>query len=305
VDAETGYPNLAKWAKIFTTGIVFDPLRVRQCAKKLASDASERKRDGCIVATTALNSMVNQQNTNAYMCDELVLEKFHENVAKICETHPEEVVKKLEEVRSALFSRGVNAHFLCNVDLIDDKLFNHYQWDFVETGFGKAEKFMGKAGESVDMDFVGRQKVLGVGGSESSFIYQTCTMDCDWMSEELVPTMLFTQYLSQCEGETPFYTPTFCHIGDTLQSAIVCLGPLWRGIRGDGLAYGANIYTRYERRIIFLSLYRCAQPVEAYERTKKIVNDVLKSGNVVESEFEAAKRSLICEMMQCEETLEI
>ncbi|VDM83752.1 unnamed protein product, partial [Strongylus vulgaris] len=191
-------------------------------------------------------------------------------------------------VRSALFSHGINAHFLCNVDLIDDKLFNHQQWSFVESSFGKAENFMAKAGESVDPGFVGRQKVLGVGGSESSFIYQTCMMDCDWMSEELVPTMLFTQYLSQCEGKN--FLRSLCR-------------PLWRGIRGDGLAYGANIYVRSERRTITLSLYRCAQPIEAYERSKKIVNDVLKSGTIVESEFEAAKRSLICELMEREETV--
>ncbi|EYC00286.1 hypothetical protein Y032_0116g539 [Ancylostoma ceylanicum] len=279
VDAETGFPNLAKWAEIFTTGIVFDAQRVKQCAKKLASDAREKKRDGCSVASTALISMINQLNTNAHMYDELVLEKFHEKIAKRCDSHPAEVIAKLEEVRSALFSRGINAHFLCNVDLIDNKLFNHQQWSFVEKSFGKAEKFTARSGESVDANFAGKQRVLGVGGSESSFIYQTCSMDCDWMSEELVPTMLFTQYLSQCEG------------------------PLWRAIRGDGLAYGANIYVRSERRTITLSLYRCAQPVQAYEQTKKIVNEVLKSGTVVESEFEAAKRSLICELMEREETV--
>lgn len=86
------------------------------------------------------------------------------------------------------------------------------------------------------------------------------------MSEELVPTMLFTQYLSQCEGENE----------DLALWKYVCLqrwslGPLWRAIRGDGLAYGANIYVRSERRTITLSLYRCAQPVQAYEQTKKIV----------------------------------
>ncbi|KIH59804.1 hypothetical protein ANCDUO_09955, partial [Ancylostoma duodenale] len=200
------------------------------------------------------------------------------------------------QVRSALFSRGINAHFLCNVDLIDNKLFNHQQWSFVEKSFGKTEKFTARSGESVDANFAGKQRVLGVGGSESSFIYQTCSMDCDWMSEELVPTMLFTQYLSQCEGEHEL-------LPLKMWLQLLASGPLWRAIRGDGLAYGANIYVRSERRTITLSLYRCAQPVQAYEQTKKIVNEVLKSGVVVESEFEAAKRSLICELMEREETV--
>ncbi|KIH50298.1 hypothetical protein ANCDUO_19624 [Ancylostoma duodenale] len=107
------------------------------------------------------------------------------------------------------------------------------------------EPIIARSGESVDANFAGKQRVLGVGGSESSFIYQTCSMDCDWMSEELAATMLFAQYLSQGEGA------------------------LYRAIRGGGLAYGANIYVRSELRTITLSLYRCAQPVQAYEQTKK------------------------------------
>ncbi|WKY03157.1 hypothetical protein Q1695_016451 [Nippostrongylus brasiliensis] len=279
VDAETGYQNLAKWAQIFTTGLVFDVKRVKQSAKKLASEAAERKRDGCSVASTALCTMVYQQNTNGHMYDEIVLEKVHEKIARECESRPNEVLRTLEELRSSIFAHGVNAHVLCNIDLIDDKYVDARQWDFVEKSFGKAEKFTAKSGEAVAEGCEGRQKVLSVGGSESSFIYQLCTMDCDWMSDELVPTMLLTQYLSCCEG------------------------PLWRGIRGVGLAYGANIYVRTERKTITLSLYRCAQPVQAYTETKKIVEELLKSEKVVEMEFEAAKRSLICELMEKEDTV--
>ncbi|XGW14328.1 hypothetical protein V3C99_000558 [Haemonchus contortus] len=279
VDAETGFPNLAKWAEIFTTGIVFDVQRVKQCAKKLASNAREKKRDGYSVATTALSSMIYLPNTNDHMYDELILEQFHGKIAKDCDSKPEEVLKRLEELRATLFAHGVNAHLLCNVDLIESKQFDPVQWSFAEKSYGNADKFGAKAGESIDTACVGRQKVISVGGSESSFISQVCMMDCDWMSDELVPTMLLTQYLSQTEG------------------------PLWRGIRGEGLAYGANIYVRSDRKTITLSLYRCAQPAQAYEGTKKIVNDVIKSGKVVESEFEAAKRSLICELVEKEDTV--
>ncbi|KAK6028144.1 hypothetical protein OSTOST_05817, partial [Ostertagia ostertagi] len=187
VDAETGFPNLAKWAEIFTVGVMFDIQRVKQCAKKLASDAREKKRDGCAVANSALSTLIYHPNTNGYMYDELIAWKFQ---TRICE----------RILRLALFSHGVNAHLVCNVDLIDSKQFDPIQWSFAERFYGNAEKFKAKAGESIDTAFVGRQKVISVGGSESSFIYQLCMMDCDWMSDELVPTMLFTQYLSQCEA---------------------------------------------------------------------------------------------------------
>uniref|UniRef100_A0A0K0DFE2 Peptidase_M16 domain-containing protein n=1 Tax=Angiostrongylus cantonensis TaxID=6313 RepID=A0A0K0DFE2_ANGCA len=109
VDAETGFPHLAKWAEIFTTGIVFDIQRIKQCAKKLASEAREKKRDGCSVAGIALASMLYQQSkwfffkpkfldSNGHMYNELVLEKFHERVAKMCDAQPKEVIRNIEEV---------------------------------------------------------------------------------------------------------------------------------------------------------------------------------------------------------------
>ncbi|RCN27740.1 hypothetical protein ANCCAN_26523 [Ancylostoma caninum] len=98
VDAETGFPNLAKWAEIFTSGVVFEAQRVKQCAKKLASHAQEKKRDGLSVANAALASIVNRSNSNAYMCNKLVLEEFHSKVAEWCDTRPQDVVDKLEEV---------------------------------------------------------------------------------------------------------------------------------------------------------------------------------------------------------------
>ncbi|ETN75364.1 hypothetical protein NECAME_12419 [Necator americanus] len=216
--------------------------------------------------------------TNSRMYDVLVLEKFHEKVAMLCDSQPTFVIEKLEEVRSTLLSVGVNAHFVCDVDLIKGEQFVPHQWSFVEKCSEKSEKFTVVAGESLQPGFVRKKLLLGVSGSESSFIYQTSIVDCGLIGEELIPTMIFAQYLSQYEG------------------------PLWRGIRGEGLAYGAKIRVHPEKRTISLSLTRCAEPVRAYERAKKIMINVLKNGVLAESEFDAAKRSLICEMVKCEQT---
>lgn len=69
----------------------------------------------------------------------------------------------------------------------------------------------------------------------------------DCSHPDLPATLLLIQYLSQTEG------------------------PLWRNIRGKGLAYGANIYAQPEKGLILLSLYRSAQLVQAYEETAKLI----------------------------------
>ncbi|ULT99399.1 hypothetical protein L3Y34_000613 [Caenorhabditis briggsae] len=259
------YPLLAKWAQIFTQGIVFDASRIQMCAQKLAGEARDRKRDGCTVASTAVASLVYEKNTNCLLFDELVLEKLHEKISKEAVKNPDAVIEKLERVRSAIFSNGVNAHVIADVDGIDPKLMSQDQWTWVQSDprFGPGTRFTAEAGENVSLQ-LGKELLVGVGGSESSFIYQTTFIDANWNSDVLIPTMIFGQYLSQCEG------------------------PLWRAIRGDGLAYGANV---------------CAQPAVAYERTRDIIRKIVESGEISEAEFEGAKRSTVFEMMKREGTV--
>jgi hypothetical protein len=44
------FDKLAKWAEIYLRGIRFDPKRVLMCAKKLANQAADGKRDGNTMA---------------------------------------------------------------------------------------------------------------------------------------------------------------------------------------------------------------------------------------------------------------
>ncbi|CAB3402179.1 unnamed protein product [Caenorhabditis bovis] len=271
---------LSKWAQIFTQGIVFDASRIKMSAQRLASEAREKKRDGCSVSQTAITSLVYNQNSNSSLYDDIVLEKVHEKIAKEASKNPNAVIEKLEDVRRAVFKNGLNAHFVCDVELIDEKQMSPqlWQWSCDDQRFGSGNRIISLPGED-NSSVLGREYLIGVGGSESSFIIQTALMDAEWNSESLLPTMVFGQYLSQCEG------------------------PLWCAIRGTGLAYGANIYVKPDRQQITLSLYRCAKPSLAYEKTKEIVMDIVKNGNVSETEFEGAKRSLVFEMMKRESTV--
>ncbi|PAV83760.1 hypothetical protein WR25_04791 isoform B [Diploscapter pachys] len=224
-----------------------------------------------------------KQNTNSVLYDALVLEKFHEYVAELCDTNPNEVYAKLQELREVLLNGSISAHFICRVEDLDAKLFDPSKWMFLnEAGTNIAEPKIPAFLELVDDSSAGKQQVVAVGGSESSFIYQRAFLDFDWQDNAeraLVPTMLLTQYLSQCEG------------------------PLWIAIRGDGLAYGANIYVRADRKMIELSLYRCAQPAEAYKNTSKIVEDLVNTGKIDVDQLEAAKRSLTFELTSQEGTV--
>uniref|UniRef100_A0A915ED26 Uncharacterized protein n=1 Tax=Ditylenchus dipsaci TaxID=166011 RepID=A0A915ED26_9BILA len=68
-------------------------------------------------------------------------------------------------------------------------------------------------------------------------------------------TMLLAQYMSQCEG------------------------PLWNSVRGKGLAYDASIYVMPDMKSLALN--------------QKVVEETILSKKLDETQFEAAKRSLV------------
>jgi Zn-dependent M16 (insulinase) family peptidase len=57
-----------------------------------------------------------------------------------------------------------------------------------------------------------------------------------------------------------------------------CEGPLWRRIRGTGIAYGANIDAVTEQALISLSIYRSTDVVKAY---KEMINTVVSRCRVI------------------------
>ncbi|TKR78018.1 hypothetical protein L596_018892 [Steinernema carpocapsae] len=281
--------NAAKWLDIFLNGVVFDPERLNVALNKLVKHADEMRRDGASVINQLHSRTVHNDQANAAIYSVISLQKFHEALLK---EDNGKIVEKLTKLRESVLNAPTNVHMVCSRNEIEE-LDNgpDDMWKFLgsskksENGDSKvchpSKKLECFAGEEIVWDRFkgGYQSVVGIGATESSFVKQSAEFPQGWNGEDTMETLLLSQYLSQCEG------------------------PLWRAVRGKGLAYGANIYVIPDKHLITVSLYRCSQTIEAYETTKSIVRDVLNSKTFDESEFEAAKRSLICELFESRDTV--
>ncbi|VDO96850.1 unnamed protein product [Soboliphyme baturini] len=124
---------------------------------------------------------------------------------------------------------------------------------------------------------LGRSGILALGSCESAFLYHTSVIDIDYHSTDLPSLEVLIQYLCQTEG------------------------PLWKAVRGHGLAYGAEICLTVETKTMQLILHRSSQPAEAFERALLLVSEVANGSHKIDVEsFEAAKRSLILEKVNLE-----
>uniref|UniRef100_A0AC35TMD5 Presequence protease, mitochondrial n=1 Tax=Rhabditophanes sp. KR3021 TaxID=114890 RepID=A0AC35TMD5_9BILA len=272
------YHNIAKWADIFLNKMQFDGERIEILAKKLANQAADYKRDGHSICSVLSNKMCFDKEANNVICSLIGLEKLHKETSKAAKKDATQSLKLIHQLKEELLKSPINVHIVADDKLIEDSIkTNQANWNFLPNC--QKNELFSTSGYKQNVAGFNQQSVMGVGGTESSFIIQKSVFDKNFTDPDVAEVILFSQYLSQCEG------------------------PLWRKIRGKGLAYGANINVNTEKKVIGLSLYRCAQAVEAYEETKKLVLAIIDDKNINKSEFEAAKRSLVYELMEAEGSL--
>ena len=60
-----------------------------------------------------------------------------------------------------------------------------------------------------------------------------------------------------------------------------CEGPLWKQIRGHGLAYGAYVTHNVDNGLLKLDLYRASNPQAAYEQSRDLIVSVVMEKNTV------------------------
>ncbi|CAG0915932.1 unnamed protein product [Notodromas monacha] len=131
-------------------------------------------------------------------------------------------------------------------------------------------------------DLLGRPDVvLGMGSVESAYLYQTVKTDIlSYYHESYAPMLVFLQYFKQLEG------------------------PIWKAVRGKGLAYSYNFNLGVDEGLMHLSLGMASNILDAYAETEKIFRSHLdgkeKWNNLL---FESAKSSLIYDLVERESSI--
>lgn len=86
-----------------------------------------------------------------------------------------------------------------------------------------------------------------MGCIENAFLYHASPSVSSFLDADLPALNLFLQYLTQLEG------------------------PLWKQIRGAGLAYGYHMSLMPHEGLLYLSLYRATNAKAAFKETKAII----------------------------------
>lgn len=265
------YSNALKWFTRLMFQTKFTKERVLVSLKKAIKTMPELKRSG----TSMLRSLVNRKmfTERSYLksCDSYYNEQYYRTLMKQVEASDEkefaEIESKFEKIRSQLFSLNNTRVFMVgDVFKIESPV---SQWDVIVNKLGKPS-------DSKLIDFPDQTKVLSEIGSDKSnecYIITTPGSDSSYMNLiTKIPVRDFTSKDSYMIGLGIAY--------------LQCVeGPFWRGIRGAGLAYGANSYRNGETGELVFSIYRGADIEKCFEIGRKLVSDFVTGETVIDEKM--------------------
>ncbi|XP_071956159.1 uncharacterized protein C05D11.1-like [Antedon mediterranea] len=279
------YAKGVQWLHDLMYNVRFETERIKIIATKMINDVAKMKRNGRTIAFSVLRDINFTEESNHNSSNMIRQHKFlTELVSKL---DSEEVVKSLNELREILtIPSNIRVHMTVDLKKLAAFTSPIAPWDaFLPSNISsdkKHTKVQQLTNEIIRPPVEGSPTgvIVGVGSVESAFFIQTIPSISSYMDPDLPALMVYMEYLCALEG------------------------PMWRQIRGLGLAYHYRMYVLPEQGLLCFQLFKCTHVVNAYKQAKEIVDGYITGKTVFEDvQFEAAVSSVLYEVIEREETV--
>lgn len=285
------YETVVNWLIDILHSTVFTADRVRVIASKMHNGIAQVKRKGNFIAADILKSIFYSPKSNVRNSTILKQQKFLANLLKNLDDPEQQntILNDLNTIRSFITKReNLSLHIATNIsEHAKDSVNLSKVWGKIcPMENGNFKNALRVIPDWMEFNYKGfglkngvNGTVIGMGSVESAFLFHTVEAINNFLSPDLPALMLYLQYLTQLEG------------------------PLWKQIRGQGLAYGYTIAPKPNEGLLLLSLYRASNVIAAFKETKRIIETQLQEGAWDENLLESAKSSLIFEIIERERSI--
>lgn len=277
------YEKAVHWIKHCLFDMIFDEKRVAVLLENYYNSIVELKREGDIMLESLTSRTLYTERSIKKSIDPLFVE---DDIAQILDDidngkFESSILPKLEIMRNELKQHFNKFHLLVLGDLekIKDDIYS--AWDPLLDAMGTDP-----LGGSVSvpcapkpLDFISnickepKEKafIITTPGSESSYMntFTSVPFNMNYDHPDYAAVSLAAEYLQCVEG------------------------PFWKGIRGAGLAYGANMVKKPEINSWSFSIYRGADVIKCYETAKLIVEDFANGEQLFDEQMIKASISSI------------
>ncbi|CAB4256608.1 similar to Saccharomyces cerevisiae YOL098C Putative metalloprotease [Maudiozyma barnettii] len=258
------YEEAVAWIKHCLFDMVFDENRVSILLENYVNSIVELKREGDIMLDSLMNRKLYSDRSVKKSVDPLFVEETLEQILNTIEDghFEKDVLPKLESLRVQLVQKldKFQIIVLGDMNTIGSKLFAPWTTlvDCIQKGSPQGHGLLNKVPSIPrSLDTItelcrspgGKSFVISTPASESSYmnIITSVPFNLNFDHPDYAVVSLASEYLQCVEG------------------------PFWKGIRGSGLAYGANMVKMVQINCWGFNIYRGSDIIKCYETGKQIV----------------------------------
>ncbi|KAG0663578.1 hypothetical protein C6P45_000826 [Maudiozyma exigua] len=260
------YEDAVAWIKHCLFDMVFDENRVSVLLENYVNSIVELKREGDIMLDSLINRNIYTERSVKKSVDPLFVEETLEDILEAIEDGKfnKEVLPRIEKLRDQLIKQldRFQIIVLGDMEKIGEVLFN--PWISLVKSI-RAKKPQSEGNSDIvppipkSLDTItelckspgGKSFIISTPASESSYmnVITSIPFNLNFDHPDYAAVSLASEYLQCVEG------------------------PFWKGIRGSGLAYGANMVKMVQVNCWGFSIYRGSDIMKCYETGKQIVED--------------------------------
>ncbi|CAI4036225.1 hypothetical protein SMKI_15G0630 [Saccharomyces mikatae IFO 1815] len=257
-----GYSNSVQWIKHCLFDIVFDEKRVRILLENYLNSIVEWKRNGSVMLDSLTNRNLYSERSLKKSTDPLFVEEKLQEILEEIENgnFEKEILPRIETMRRQLRTNFNNFHILVLGDI--SKIADIYEpWNPLIMCLNIEHPVEKLKIPPVPRALNSISPVCKNPG-EKAFIITTPASESAYMN--LITSIPF---------DLDYHDPEYAVVSLASEYLECVEGPFWKGIRGAGLAYGANMSKLCEINSWGFNIYRGADIIKCYEVGKQIVQD--------------------------------
>lgn len=263
------YKRSIEWLVNVLKNTVFEEARIKVIIEKIVNAIPEKKRDGEFMMSSSQYRNLYQETSLRKAQDSIYTEEFYKGLLeKINNGKFIEIQNDLIKLRSQLFNiDNLKLVIIGGVEKLEapvsswSKFVSNFKeirgekdgLDFV-TNLPRAFQFKSDTGSKCSS----KSFITTLPAIESSYLISLTPMPTSYFDDDIYKIALAAEFLSALEG------------------------PLYKAVRGNGLAYDGAIRQSVETGFLSFSIYRGSDTKQAWLAAKKTIEDLVSGATKIE-----------------------